>query len=46
MSGGIGPIWPIDNNTIIILSGPFAGETITRDPQTGDLTHQGFVYKR
>ena len=50
MSGAIGPIWPIDDaqvnsGTIIILSGPFAGETITRDPQTGNLYHQGFVFK-
>jgi CubicO group peptidase (beta-lactamase class C family) len=45
MSGVIGPILPIDDNSIIILSGPFAGETITRDLQTGYLYHQGHVYK-
>lgn len=46
MSGAIGPILPINNDSIIILSGPFAGETITRDAGTGDLRHQGFVFKR
>jgi hypothetical protein len=45
MSGVIGPILPIDDNSIIILSGPFAGETISRDLQTGYLYHQGHVYK-
>lgn len=45
MSGGIGPIAPLDERTILILSGPFAGETIARDPAGGVLYHQGFVYK-
>ena len=44
MSGVIGPLLPIDDESIIILSGPFAGETISHDPQTGNLYHQGHVY--
>ncbi|NCF66112.1 MAG: hypothetical protein GWP61_09055 [Chloroflexi bacterium] len=45
MTGSIGPIVPIDETNLIILSGPFAGETITHDPDTGNIYHQGFVYK-
>ena len=45
MSGSIGPVLPIDDSTIIILSGSFGGETVGRDPQTGFLYHQGNVYK-
>ncbi len=45
MSGGAGPILPIDDKTIIILGGSFAGETITRDPESGTLSHQVFVFK-
>jgi CubicO group peptidase (beta-lactamase class C family) len=45
MSGAIGPILPIDENTIIILSGTFALETISFDAQSGYLYHQGHVYK-
>jgi len=45
MSGAVGPILPIDERTLIILSGSFHGETITRDPEAGTLTHQGLVFK-
>ena len=45
MAGPIGPILPLDERTLIILSGPFAGETIGRDPQSGTLAHQGFIYR-
>ena len=45
MSGAIGPVFPIDDETIIILSGPFNGETIAYDRVSGFLYHQGFVYK-
>ncbi len=45
MSGAVGPILPIDDNTLIILSGSFHGETITRDPENGYLAHQGVVFK-
>lgn len=45
MSGVVGPILPIDDNTLVILSGSFNGETIMRDPENGYLTRQGLVYK-
>lgn len=45
MSGAVGPIYPLDENTLVILSGSFNGETITRDPETGTLTHQGLLFK-
>jgi DNA-binding transcriptional MerR regulator len=45
MSGAIGPVLPTDDETIIILSGPFNGETITYDRESGFLYHQGYVYK-
>ncbi len=45
MSGVIGPILPLDDRTTLILSSPYAGETIERDPQTGILRHQGNVYQ-
>ncbi len=45
MSDPIGPILPLDEHALIILSGPFAGETIDRDPQSRSLAHQGFVYR-
>lgn len=44
MSDLIGPIAPVDDETLVILSGPFAGETIERDRSSGDLYHQGYVY--
>ena len=45
MSGIVGPLQPINETEIIILSGPFAGETLVRDPSTGYLYHQWVVYK-
>ena len=45
MLAPLGPILPLDDNTLIILSGAFAGETITRDPVSGLLFHQRHVYK-
>ena len=42
MSGENGPILAIADDTIIILSGPFHGETITRDRH---IYRQGLVYK-
>lgn len=46
MSDPIGPLALVDDETLIILSGPFAGETIERHPSSGDLYHQGHVYSR
>jgi CubicO group peptidase (beta-lactamase class C family) len=45
LSGTGGPLLPIDDSTLIILGGPFHGETITRDPETGTLSHQGLLFK-
>lgn len=45
MSSPLGPILPLDEETLIILSGGFTGETIRRDPQSGTLAHQGFIYR-
>jgi len=45
MPGIVGPLQPINETEIIILSGPFAGETLVRDPSTGYLYHQWVVYK-
>jgi hypothetical protein len=45
MPGVVGPLYPISETELIILSGPFAGETIVYDPDTGYLYHQWVVYK-
>jgi hypothetical protein len=41
----VGPIKPISETEIIILSGPFAGEMMDYEPETGYLNHQWVVYK-
>ena len=43
--GAVGPLQPISETEIIIQSGPFAGETIVREPETGYLYHQWVAYK-
>jgi hypothetical protein len=45
MPGVVGPLKPIGETEIIILGGPFAGETMIYDPDTGTITHQWVVYK-
>jgi len=45
MAGFVGPILPISDTEIIILSGPFAGETMIFEPATGNIYHQNIVYK-
>jgi hypothetical protein len=40
MPGVIGPLKPINETEIIILSGPFAGETMVYEPGTGYIYHQ------
>jgi len=45
MPGVVGPLKPISETEIIILSGPFAGETMVYDPGTGYIYHQWVVYK-
>ena len=46
MPGVIGPILPISETEIIILSGSFAGESMIYNPDAGSLTHQWVVNKR
>jgi len=45
MPGVVGPLKPISETEIIILSGSFAGETMVYDPGTGYIYHQWVVYK-
>lgn len=44
MAGLVGPILPINDKEIIVLSGSYAGETMVYDPETGNINHQGIVY--
>ncbi len=44
MSGVFGPILPLDEKSLIITSGPFAGETIEYIPESGNLIHQNAVF--
>lgn len=45
MASLVRPILPISETELIILSGPFAGETIMYDPETGNIYHQNIVYQ-
>ena len=44
MSGVFGPIVPLNENCLIIISGPFAGETIEYYPESGNIIHQNAVF--
>jgi CubicO group peptidase (beta-lactamase class C family) len=46
MAGHVGPIFPISDTEIIILSGTFQGETMVYKPDTSNIYHQKFVYIR
>jgi CubicO group peptidase (beta-lactamase class C family) len=46
MAGYVGPILPISETEIVILSGSFSGETMGYDPETGNIYHQKIVYER
>jgi CubicO group peptidase (beta-lactamase class C family) len=46
MAGMHGPISPISETEIIILSGPFAGEVMVREADAGRILHQGMSYQR
>jgi len=45
MAGSVGPLRPMNETEIIILSGPFAGETMAYEPGTGYIYHQSIVFK-
>jgi hypothetical protein len=45
MAGFVGPILPISDTEIIILSGPYAGETMFFEPTTGNIYHQNIVFR-
>lgn len=44
MGGSVGPVLPISETRMVILSGPFVGETMVYDPETGFIYHQNIVY--
>jgi CubicO group peptidase (beta-lactamase class C family) len=46
MAGLVGPILPIKETEIIILSGPFAGETMDIEPGTGNIYHQSIMFQQ
>jgi CubicO group peptidase (beta-lactamase class C family) len=46
MVGVVGPILPVSETEIIILSGPFTGETMVYEPSTGNIYHQRIVFIR
>ena len=46
MSGVVGPLITASESEIIVLSGPFAGETMVFEPETGNIYHQSIVFVR
>ena len=44
MSGVFGPLLPVDEQHLTILSGPFAGEIMEYDAPTGRLLHQNGIF--
>jgi CubicO group peptidase (beta-lactamase class C family) len=44
LSGVFGPILPLDDNYIKIISGPFSGETMEFLPDSGHIIHQNIVF--
>ena len=43
---GVGYLREREPGFFEVMGGPYDGETVTRDPATGALSHQGFVYER
>jgi len=43
MAGVVGPLLPISETEILILSGPYVGETMVFEPHTGHLYYQKYV---
>ncbi len=46
MGGVVGPILPVSETEIIILSGPFVGETMEYDSGTSNIYHHRIVFIR
>lgn len=46
MGGVVGPILPINETEVIILTGPFAGETMVIEPGTGNIDHQSIIFQQ
>ncbi len=44
LSGVFGPIMPLEDHFIRIVSGPFAGETMEYLPENGYIVHQNVVF--
>jgi len=44
LSGIFGPVLPLDDRFIRIMSGPFAGETMEYIPGNGQIVHQNAVF--
>jgi CubicO group peptidase (beta-lactamase class C family) len=44
LSGVFGPILPLDDHYVKIMSGPFAGETMEYLPESGQIVHQNIVF--
>ena len=43
---GVGYLRERESGFFEVVGGPYDGETVTLDPETGALRHQGFVYER
>lgn len=46
MGGIVGPILPINETEVIILTGPFAGETMVIEAGTGNIYHQNIIFQQ
>jgi len=44
LSGVFGPILPLEDNFIRLMSGPFAGETMEYMPENGHIVHQNAIF--
>lgn len=45
LSGLKAALWPLNDSEILILGGPFGGETMTYDRESGNITRQNMIYK-
>ena len=44
MSGSYGPILPVNDTMLRVMSGPFHGEFLDYDPGSGVILHQKWAY--